>query len=191
MRVALPDCSGKVRAQMTDAWSINAGGRVYGPYTLERMHAFAEEGRLAAYSLVTCDGAEWHEASTDAAFAKFFVTGGDAPAATAVTEPSPAPTSEDLANGVAHLTIAVDVKSQAKAKLERAILSLGPTYKLLSNVWIVSSDQPVAKVRNRLVRELGKRDSLFVVDSTHGKAAWFNFGADADTRIRRVWQKTA
>jgi hypothetical protein len=28
---------------------------------------------------------------------------------------------------------------------------------------------------------------LFIVDSTHNKAAWFNFGPEADARIRRVW----
>ncbi len=26
-----------------------------------------------------------------------------------------------------------------------------------------------------------------VVDATHNKAAWFNFGPESDTRIRRVW----
>ena len=177
---------------MTDAWTINVSGRVYGPYTLERMRAFAEEGRLAAYSLVAHDGSDWHEACDDAAFAKFFGGAVNAfVAEPAIVESSSDPSAEAPGNGMAHLTIAVDVKSPAKAKLEQAILALGPTYKVLSNVWIVSSDQPVNTVRNRLVRELGKRDSLFVVDSTHGKAAWFNFGAAADTRIRRVWTKSA
>jgi hypothetical protein len=30
---------------------------------------------------------------------------------------------------------------------------------------------------------------LFIVDATHDKAAWFNFGPEADARIRRIWQK--
>jgi hypothetical protein len=30
-----------------------------------------------------------------------------------------------------------------------------------------------------------------VVDASRGKAAWFNFGPEADVRIRRVWQKAS
>ena len=75
--------------------------------------------------------------------------------------------------------------------LEHAIAALGPAYRLLPNVWIVSTDQTVSAVRNRLVQELGKSDSLFVVDASRGKAAWFNFGPEADVRIRRVWQKAS
>ena len=59
----------------------------------------------------------------------------------------------------------------------------------MPNLWIVTTDQTVSAVRNRLVQELGKLDTLFVVDATHGKAAWFNFGPEVDVRIRRVWQK--
>ena len=58
-------------------------------------------------------------------------------------------------------------------------------------MWIISTDQSVSAVRNRLVQELGKADSLFVIDASRGKAAWFNFGPEADVRIRRVWQKSA
>jgi hypothetical protein len=34
---------------------------------------------------------------------------------------------------------------------------------------------------------LGKIDTLFVIDATRNKATWFNFGPEADARIRRVW----
>lgn len=87
--------------------------------------------------------------------------------------------------------IVLDLKSRGSGNLEQVIASFGPSYQLLPNVWIVSSDQTANAVRNRLVQELGKSDSLFVVDASRGKAAWFNFGPDADVRIRRVWQKSA
>jgi hypothetical protein len=32
---------------------------------------------------------------------------------------------------------------------------------------------------------------LFVVDATRDRAAWFNFGPEADTRIRRLWARTS
>jgi len=92
---------------------------------------------------------------------------------------------------IAHFAVVVDQKAQGgSSNIEGAIGSLGLFYRLTNNVWIISTDQSVSAVRNRLVQELGKSDSLFVIDASRGKAAWFNFGPEADVRIRRVWQKT-
>ena len=91
----------------------------------------------------------------------------------------------------AHFAVVVDQKSGSSSNLEEALASLGPYYRLLPNVWISSTEQRVNAVRNRLVQELGKTGSLFVIDASRGKAAWFNFGPDADVRIRRVWQKAS
>ena len=37
---------------------------------------------------------------------------------------------------------------------------------------------------------LGLVPSIHVVDATRDKAAWFNFGPESDTRIRRNWART-
>ena len=36
---------------------------------------------------------------------------------------------------------------------------------------------------------MGKIDTLFIVDAAHDKAAWFNFGPETDTRIRKMWTR--
>ena len=92
--------------------------------------------------------------------------------------------------GPSNFAIMVDLKSASFGGLEQAIQSLGPCYKVVPNIWILSAEATVNAVRNRLVQELGKSDSLFVIDATRGKAAWFNFGPQADARIRKVWTKT-
>jgi hypothetical protein len=215
---------------MIGAWSINVSGRVYGPFTSERMRGFVGEGRLAPHSLVAREGTDdWHEAREEPEFSDVFKERGraaapEAPAASPapaqpsmraeqpVSAPQPAqphtapapqpqahahthapqpitPAAEHVA---AHFAVIVDQKAQSAAShIEGAINSLGPAYRLTTNVWIVSTEQSVSAVRNRLVQELGKADSLFVIDASRGKAAWFNFGPEADVRIRRVWQKTA
>ena len=183
---------------MTDAWTIKVGDRLYGPFSLERVRGFAPEGRLAPTSLVAPEGSEdWREAGHTPEFADIFASQpgeppsvpearpAQVPSAVAPT-PAPAPAAER-----AQFAVVVDIKSGGGGDLEQAIMSLGPAYRLLPNIWIVSTEQTINAVRNRLVRELGKADSLFVVDASRGKAAWFNFGPDADVRIRRVWQKTA
>ncbi len=200
---------------MIGAWSINVSGRLYGPFTSERMRSFASEGRLAAHSLVAREGtADWHEASEEPEFADLFSPQSAAkeqtpsiaerlPAAAAtatlpaMSSPAPSARAEFGAaekpdhGGRAHFAIVLDQKSRPSGNLEEAIASLGPAYRLLPNVWILSTDSTVNAVRNRVVQELGKADSLFVVDASRGKAAWFNFGPEADVRIRRVWQKAS
>ena len=180
---------------MAGAWTINAGGRVYGPFSTERMRSFASEGRLASGSLVAAEGStEWREARSEPVFADLFPKVAEsAPAAAVEKAPSSPPpvTTHDSDAARTQFAIVVDLKSRGSGNLEQVIASFGPSYQLLPNVWIISSDLTANAVRNRLVQELGKSDSLFVIDASRGKAAWFNFGPDADVRIRRVWQKSA
>ena len=215
---------------MIGAWNINVSGRVYGPFTSDRMRSFVGEGRLAPHSLVARDGSsDWHEARDEPEFTDVFAHRGPqaptvapaiapapAPApqpalASLITrapqpqpqpQPTPAPAPQVVASNpnipaatehaVAHFAVIIDQKAQGgSSNIENAIGSLGHYYRLTNNVWIISTDQSVSAVRNRLVQELGKSDSLFVIDASRGKAAWFNFGPEADVRIRRVWQKTA
>ena len=180
---------------MHGAWTINAGNRVYGPFSSDRMRSFVAEGRLAATSLIARENtSEWREAGTEPEFADLFPAaesggqdaGGERPGAE--VPPKHATVQQGQRS---HFAIVLDLKSHAATKLENAIAALGPAYRLLPNVWIVSTEQTVSAVRNRLVQELGKSDSLFVVDASRGKAAWFNFGPEADVRIRRVWQKVS
>ena len=209
---------------MIGAWTINVSGRVYGPFSSERMRSFVGEGRLAPHSLVAREGSsDWHEARDEPEFSDVFAHRNPAPAApapevkvaapalqaeaqaqpaqTQAPTPAPhtpqphlrqvnaAPTSEPA---FAHFAVIVDQKAiSAATNIESAINSLGQSYRLTNNVWIISTEQTVSAVRNRLVQELGKSDSLFVIDASRGKAAWFNFGPEADVRIRRVWQKSA
>jgi len=187
---------------MIGAWSINVGGRLYGPFSSERMRSFASEGRLAPTSLVAREStSDWHESRDEPEFSDLFTprpketpTAPEARPAPLAALPAsvPVPANSEISEGNrAHFAVVADLKSSGAGNLERAIAALGPAYRLLPNVWIVSTEQTVNAVRNRLVQELGKADSLFVVDASRGKAAWFNFGPEADVRIRRVWQKAS
>ena len=62
--------------------------------------------------------------------------------------------------------IVVDLKSRGSGNLEQVIASFGPSYQLLPNVWIVSSDQTANAVRN--------------LDRTHDAYLHQFYGADID-----------
>jgi len=189
---------------MTDSWNINVGGRSYGPYSLQQMQGFVADGRLAPHSQVSQPGTDVTcAAKDDVALAKFFAT-------TKKPEPVPSATGRfftaksagdddatstkfgrgsDEANAAerGRYLVVADMKSRSIAGLEEEILNLGPAYALLPQIWLLVSDQSMNAIRNTLVQKLGKIDTLFVIDVTRNKATWFNFGPEADSRIRRVW----
>jgi hypothetical protein len=58
----------------------------------------------------------------------------------------------------------------------------------MPQAWLLTSDMTINALRNTLTQRLGRIDVLFIVDASRNKAAWFNYGPEADARIRRVWQ---
>jgi hypothetical protein len=189
---------------MSDSWNITAGGRSYGPYTLEDMQRFVADGRLAAHSQVERTGEQNAcAARDDPELAAFFASTkkgtGPAPSATGrfftakrsdeeSNTPSFGRSTEDIqASERGRFLIIADMKSRSISGLEEEILNLGPAYALLPQIWLLVSDKSINAIRNALLQKLGKIDTLFVVDATRNKATWFNFGPEAEARIRRVW----
>lgn len=54
-------------------WCVKVQGKVYGPYAFEQLERFAEEGRLAEWSMIApAGGQEWREAVDEPRFARVF-----------------------------------------------------------------------------------------------------------------------
>ncbi|HEY1615576.1 MAG TPA: DUF4339 domain-containing protein [Rhizomicrobium sp.] len=186
---------------MSDWWLINTGGRVYGPYSAEQMRTFAGEGRLALQSVVARAGStNFHPVRDEPDLAMLFVPVEPVPAATpAPSAASPAKREEPVAsfgrhedrprgNEKSHFIICSDMKSGSITRLEEEIFKLGQAIAILPQVWLLNTDSSINATRNLLVQQLGKLDTLFVADATNDKAAWFNFGPEADARIRKIWR---
>jgi hypothetical protein len=82
-----------------------------------------------------------------------------------------------------------EMKSRSIAGLEQEIQRCGQAIQLMPQAWLLASDMTVNALRNTLIQRLGRVDMLFIVDATNNKAAWFNYGPENDSRIRRVWQE--
>jgi len=181
---------------MSDYWIVSVSDRAYGPYTTEQMEGFAAEGRLAASSLIARAGeTTFRSAGEVADFSALFQPSKMAPADPADTrEPAPLQKfgrsdAEGKAGDRSHFVIITDMKSRSIQGVEEEIYKMGSAYSLLPQVWLLMSELSVSSIRNLLTPQLGKLDALFVLDATHDKAAWFNFGPEADTRIRKLWSK--
>jgi hypothetical protein len=183
---------------MSETWTISVSGQNYGPYTAAQMQAFVGEGRLAPRSLVCRSGeGQFDSASNDPLLATFFRPSEPArptPFFTAEGNEEPAASfgrgDEDSKSGQrSHFVIVADMKSRSISGVEEEIFNLGPAFPIMPQAWLLASDMPINQIRQTLVQKLGKLDVLFIADASHDKAAWFNFGPEADSRIRRIWQK--
>jgi hypothetical protein len=179
---------------MASSWTIKANGSVYGPYTLDQMRSFAAEGRLAPHSQVS-RGGEYRLAAEDAELTQLF-----RPA-----QPSQAPrpvffTAEgDIgqsygrrdveSNPLSRFIIIADMKSRSIAGLEEEIFRSGSSMALTPQSWLLTTEMSLNALRNALIQKLGRIDVLFIVDVVRNKAAWFGYGPEADSRIRRIWQE--
>jgi hypothetical protein len=184
---------------MSEAWTMNVDGRFYGPYSAQQMQSFRAEGRLAAHSQVARAGEEqFRPAAEYSELAPLFAPAAPQPVPEAPapdTQPEePAPhkfgrNTESENAEPTHFVIIADMKSRSIAGLEEEIFNLGAACRFMPQAWILSSAVSVNTVRHALVQKLGKLDQLFIVDTAHDKAAWFNFGPETDTRVRRMWQR--
>lgn len=184
---------------MAESWTISVAGRVYGPYSLEQMQGFHAENRLADHSLVARAGEEqFHPASEDPDLAPLFRAPAEPAASEAAPASEPMPhrfgvrAGEELGNGVpCHFVIITDMKSRSISGLEEEIFNLGQAHRFMPQAWVLTSEASINTIRNALVQKMGKIDTLFIVDAAHDKAAWFNFGPESDTRIRKMWSRPA
>lgn len=180
---------------MSVTWTISVGGRSYGPYSLEQMKLFQSEGRLAPHSLILREGEEqMRYASEDSDLASLFPAPREpqAPAKSRPADSAPkfGRDSQPAGERTRYL-IAAEMKSGSIAALEDEISKFGASFRFMPQTWILVSDVSINTIRSELIQKLGKLDALIVVDTTHDKAAWFNFGPEADTKMRRLWQREA
>jgi hypothetical protein len=166
------------------------------------MRAFVTEGRLAAHSLVARAGQEvFRPASDDDQLCTFFASvrqqtpsaSGKFLTANRADDEDPASIGHGRGTEDARVSergrylILADMKSSSISGMEDEIQNLGTSYEILPQAWLLVTDQGINAVRNALIQKLGKIDVLFIVDATRNKAAWFNFGIEAEARIRRLW----
>lgn len=195
-----------------DNWCVKVDERVYGPYSSQQLRKFAHEGRLAAWSLVAPAGSRtWREAREEATFASFF---GLEPTRSAAPgkafgkrndfadESNDAPTSAAKPEGItfaarsakpaaetgpSNFVIIFDIVSAAASRIETAVLSLGPGFRIADNVWTVSCELTAIGVRNALAPYLLPRESIFVIAAARGRTSWQNYSPETHAKLAAAW----
>lgn len=83
----------------------------------------------------------------------------------------------------ANFIVVFDVVSAAASRVEAAMLSLGPAFRIADNVWHVTCELTAVGVRNAIAPYLRGSESIFVVDATRGRSAWSNYAPEANAKI--------
>jgi len=185
-----------------DNWCLKVDDKIYGPYSSAQLKQFANEGRLAGWSLVSPAGANrWKEAQDEKTFAALF--GKDPAASDTDNKPrfgkragednadtAAAKVGGDQHKGNSNFILIFDVVSAAATRVEAAILSLGPAFRIADNVWTVSCEQTAIGVRNAIAPYLLPRESIFIVDATRGRSSWQNYPPEIHAKLTSAWVKT-
>lgn len=88
---------------------------------------------------------------------------------------------------VANFVIIFDVVSASATRVEAAIMSLGPAFRLADNVWTVSCELTAIGVRNAVAPYLLPRESIFVIDTSRGRSSWQNYAPEIHAKIAAAW----
>jgi hypothetical protein len=101
-------------------------------------------------------------------------------------EPRPSQSNPQVANFI----LIFDIVSAAASRVETAVLSLGPAFRLAPNIWTLSCELSAVGVRNAIAPYLLPRESIFVVDATRGRASWQNFTPELHAKLAAAWAST-
>lgn len=160
----------------TAQWWVQVRGQSYGPYQMEQLHRFVEEGRIRASTPVSDKPeAGWVEARR--------VPGLLAPLS------GPTDATALASTTVANVFVSAEILTGAWPRFMTALKGLGQICELTPGLWLLRTRFSAGVVRNTLSQTLERGDRFVVIDATRDRLAWFNLGPEVDVRINGVWNK--
>ena len=100
------------------------------------------------------------------------------------TRPERSPRTE---TSLANFVIIFDVVNAAASRVETAVLSLGPGFRVADNVWTVQCELTAIGVRNAISPYLLPRELIFVIDANRGRTSWQNFAPEIHAKLAAAW----
>ena len=85
--------------------------------------------------------------------------------------------------GPANFVVIFDVVSGAAGRVETAMHGIGPAFRIADNVWTVHCSLTTIGVRNAIAPYLRASESIFVIDTTHGRTSWQNYAPEAHAKL--------
>lgn len=83
--------------------------------------------------------------------------------------------------------VMAEISSENGMRFLQALQSFGPAQRIGDTVWLLRASADIDNLRNALANTLTRQDRVFIMDSFNNRTAWFNIGADMDSRIKELW----
>ncbi|MEJ0059721.1 MAG: DUF4339 domain-containing protein [Terricaulis sp.] len=159
-------------------WWVQVRGQAYGPYTLDQLARFVEEGRVRPATRISdSPSTGWIEARrVDALMAPL-----------RAAAPNEQPANEGQAAEAANVFVHAEILSGAWGAFMAALESMGVIADLAPGLWLIRTRFGAGVIRNTLSQTLERGDRFVVIDATRDRLAWFNLGPENDVHIREVW----
>ena len=176
-------------------WYVSAQNRTFGPYSHEQMKSFAQDRRLAPQSMVRRgeDGV-FVPAETHAALVRFFeAEGRQSGEVVAVKPPSAEPKARPVPRvpeegEASNFVIVVQLRAGSAREFEAAMGSLGTSFRLNGQTWLLQSTSNANAVKLSLAPSIGSQDPILIIDAGRNRLAWHNFTVFDASRIRDIWR---
>lgn len=196
--------------QNQNQWYVQVGGQSYGPYSMAQMIAFIGEGRVIAGSLISQDATQgFAMAAGFPAFAGQLAPyaspqvlqqahaqqqaqqGLETPQPIEAFTPQLQPQAVEAAPQPAAMQtvflVMAEINSENGMRFLQSLQSFGPAQRIGDTVWLLRAAADIDNLRNSLANTLTRQDRVFIMDSFNNQTAWFNIGADMDSRIKDLW----
>ena len=83
--------------------------------------------------------------------------------------------------------VMAEIRSGQDMRFLQILQSYGTAQRIGDTVWLMRGTTTLTALRDALAGTLSQQDRLFLLDTFKNQTAWFNIGADMDTRIRELW----
>lgn len=83
--------------------------------------------------------------------------------------------------------VMAEIQSGSAMRFLQTLQNFGRAQRVGDTVWILKSEASAEKLQDALSQTLTRQDRLFISATTEDHSAWFNLGADMDSRIRALW----
>lgn len=83
--------------------------------------------------------------------------------------------------------VMAEINSENGMRFLQALQSFGSAQRIGDTVWLLRGSADIDNLRNALANTLTRQDRVFIMDSFNNRTAWFNIGADMDSRIKNLW----
>jgi len=192
----LGQTSEAVTASPGRQWYIQVEQQSYGPFDDQTLWAFMCEGRVNAQSLISqYPNTAYRPVSANPGLMNWIA---QVPLNTAQNEQMQNPQVQNVQPQVQHAAAAqqspqtafmimAEIRSGRGMEFLQTLQNLGDVERIGDTVWLLQASASSEDIRNVLCQPLDGDDRLFVMDSFANETAWFNLGAQMDSRVRELW----